>query len=94
MGAGPLPQVRARRVPDVDVGQHNHSPPAGGAVSSIRSGDERLHYSDGSHKDIPPLGADAKAWKAKLDAHRAEHLQTMGARTRIVRPKRRGEPRR
>jgi hypothetical protein len=47
-------------------------------MSELRPGDQRLHYSDNSHRWIAPGNVDQTAWDAGLHAHLALHLATMG----------------
>ncbi len=47
-------------------------------MSELRPGDQRLHYSDNSHRWIAPRNADQDAWNAGVHAHLALHLATMG----------------
>ena len=49
-------------------------------MSSLRPGDEDLHYSDGSHRWIGPYpDATAQAdWESLVRAHKDQHLMTMG----------------
>lgn len=44
----------------------------------VRPGDDRLHYSDGSHRWIAPDGVQQEAWDAGMRAHLFLHLATMG----------------
>ena len=47
-------------------------------MSNLRTGDERLHYSDSSHRWIAPRNVDQTAWDAGMRAHLYSHLATMG----------------
>lgn len=47
-------------------------------MGSIRPGDDALHYCDGSHRWIAPVGADHDTWVGVVRAHQEEHLATMG----------------
>lgn len=49
-------------------------------VGIIRTFDEELHYSDGSHRWSSPYGADGDdAWRARVESHVEEHRRSMGA---------------
>ncbi|MEV4464522.1 hypothetical protein AB0J51_12930 [Micromonospora echinofusca] len=49
-------------------------------MSVIRRGDERFHYSDGSHKWIPPdPDYDQEAWDAMVRQHQLQHLEEISA---------------
>jgi hypothetical protein len=44
-------------------------------VSMLRPGDEVYHYSDGSHRWIPPDPAyDQKTWNEQVRQHQQGHL--------------------
>lgn len=47
-------------------------------MSSLRRGDEHLHYSDGSHRWTAPPNVEQGLWEAGLRAHQEQHLETMG----------------
>jgi hypothetical protein len=47
-------------------------------MSVLRAGDQRLHYSDNSHRWIAPRNVDQNAWDAGMRAHLDLHLATMG----------------
>jgi hypothetical protein len=47
-------------------------------VSILHHGDERLHYSDNSHRWIAPPDVEQSAWEAGLRAHLGLHRVTMG----------------
>ena len=47
-------------------------------MSVLRPGDDRLHYSDSSHRWIAPGNVDQKTWDAGVRAHLQQHLATMG----------------
>ncbi len=47
-------------------------------MSILRPGDDRLHYSDSSHRWIAPGNVDQKIWDAGVRAHLLQHLATMG----------------
>jgi hypothetical protein len=47
-------------------------------MSILRPGDDRLHYSDNSHRWIAPGNVDQKIWDAGVRAHLLQHLATMG----------------
>ncbi|MFG3419135.1 hypothetical protein [Micromonospora sp. NPDC048063] len=52
-----------------------------GAVSVIRRGDERFHYSDGSHKWIPPdPDYDQEVWDEMVRQHQRQHLAEISRR--------------
>jgi hypothetical protein len=44
----------------------------------MHRGDERLHYSDNSHRWIAPPDVEQAIWEAGLRAHMAQHRATMG----------------
>jgi hypothetical protein len=57
-----------------------------GAVSVIRRGDERFHYSDGSHKWIPSdPDYDQEVWDEMVRQHQRKHLEEISQR-RPARP--------
>ena len=39
---------------------------------------EEMHYMDTSHRWVAPIGVDQQKWEAKVRAHLAEHLVTLG----------------
>jgi hypothetical protein len=47
-------------------------------MSELRPGDQRLHYSDNSHRWIAPHDVDQNVWNAGMRAHLDLHLATMG----------------
>ncbi|MDH6460437.1 hypothetical protein M2302_000592 [Micromonospora sp. A200] len=50
-------------------------------MSVIRGGDERFHYSDGSHRWIPPdPDDDQEAWEAMVRQHQERHLDELRSR--------------
>jgi len=49
-------------------------------MGMLRRGDEKLHYSDSSHRWIAPPSIEQRAWEAKLRAHLNMHLTTMDGR--------------
>lgn len=50
-------------------------------MSIIRRGDERFHYSDGSHKRIPPdPDYDQEVWDEMVRQHKGQHLAEISAR--------------
>jgi len=53
-------------------------------MSELRPGDQRLHYSDNSHRWIAPRNADQDAWNAGMQAHLALHLTTMGGPVEVT----------
>jgi hypothetical protein len=59
-------------------------------MSSLRPGDEIMHYHDGSHYWIPPgPDDDQKVWEAAVRAHQEEHRERLGGGgpwRRIARP--------
>lgn len=46
-------------------------------MSTLRPGDERMHYCDGSHRWIAPRGVDQAAWNAGVQAHVDRHRDRM-----------------
>ena len=47
----------------------------------IRPGDERFHYSDGSHKWIPPdPDYDQEVWNEMVRQHKQKHLAEISSR--------------
>ncbi|MEV4756690.1 hypothetical protein AB0J86_16455 [Micromonospora sp. NPDC049559] len=45
-------------------------------MSILRPGDERFHYSDGSHRWIPPdPDYDQKVWDEEVRQHKEKHLR-------------------
>ncbi len=61
-------------------------------MSSLRPGDQRLHYSDNSHRWIAPRNADQTAWNAGMRAHLDQHLSTMGGPAEPDEPRQCGYP--
>ncbi|MEU4639881.1 hypothetical protein [Micromonospora sp. NPDC023814] len=50
-------------------------------MSVIRRGDERFHYSDGSHKWIPPdPDYDQEVWDEMVRQHQRQHLEEISRR--------------
>ncbi|MGN9776671.1 hypothetical protein ACTMS0_13020 [Micromonospora sp. H33] len=50
-------------------------------MSLIRPGDERFHYSDGSHKWIPPdPDYDQAVWDEMVRQHKQQHLDEISRR--------------
>ncbi|MFI7605356.1 hypothetical protein ACIBTV_09535 [Micromonospora sp. NPDC049366] len=50
-------------------------------MSVIRRGDERFHYSDGSHRWIPPgPDYDQEAWDEMVRQHQRQHLEEISRR--------------
>jgi len=49
-------------------------------MGMLRRGDEKLHYSDNSHRWISPPQIEQRVWEAKLRAHLTMHLTTMDGR--------------
>jgi len=47
-------------------------------MSSIRPGDEYLHYCDSSHRWIAPAGVAQDVWEEHLRNHQDMHLKTLG----------------
>ncbi|HZN77834.1 MAG TPA: hypothetical protein VFC00_39995 [Micromonosporaceae bacterium] len=47
-------------------------------MSTVRPGDDHLHYSDNSHRWIAPPDIDQSVWEAGVRAHLDQHLTTMG----------------
>lgn len=56
------------------------APVAAAPVSSLGSGDDDLHYSDGSHKWIAPRGRSQPVWEAIVLAHVEVHRALVGER--------------
>jgi hypothetical protein len=61
-------------------------------MSTLRAGDEDLHYSDNSHRWIAPYDMDQEAWDAGLRAHVEAHTRSMGGVEEEPRPRRRHIP--
>jgi hypothetical protein len=55
-------------------------------MSSLRKGDEDLHYSDNSHRWIAPPDVEQSLWEAGLRAHLNRHGNTMGGSATNHRP--------
>jgi hypothetical protein len=59
-------------------------------VSSLRLGDEDLHYSDSSHRWLCPIwDADERmqdAWSDRVRAHMEEHRALIGGQAQQRRP--------
>jgi hypothetical protein len=47
-------------------------------MGMLRPGDDRLHYSDNSHRWIAPPKVDQAAWDAGMRAHLFLHVATIG----------------
>src|SRR5262245_31832820 len=48
-------------------------------MSVLGNGDqEEMRYMDTSHRWVAPIGVDQQKWEAKVRAHLAEHLVTLG----------------
>jgi hypothetical protein len=47
-------------------------------MSLLRPGDQRLHYSDNSHRWIAPRNVEQSTWEAGVRAHLDLHRATMG----------------
>ena len=48
-------------------------------MSTLRPGDENMHYCDNSHRWIPPRAdIDQDDWTARVKAHLEEHRTTHG----------------
>jgi len=52
-------------------------------MSSLRPGDDHLHYSDTSHRWIAPPDIEQSVWEAGMRAHMDKHLTTMGGPARM-----------
>ncbi|SDY68972.1 hypothetical protein SAMN05444365_103134 [Micromonospora pattaloongensis] len=49
-------------------------------MSILRSGDDDMHYSDGSHRWVPPPGrADQDAWEDRVREHQRQHQRQLHA---------------
>ncbi|MFC8615340.1 hypothetical protein ACFT9M_02805 [Micromonospora purpureochromogenes] len=56
------------------------------AVNIMGAGDEKFHYSDGSHKWIPPdLAYDQEIWDEQVRQHKLGHLRNERPKARIQR---------
>ncbi|MEU8159101.1 hypothetical protein [Micromonospora parva] len=54
-------------------------------MSLIRRGDERFHYSDNSHKWIPPdPDYDQGVWDEMVRQHQLQHLEEISNRRKPV----------
>lgn len=47
-------------------------------MSSLRKGDDDLHYSDNSHRWIAPPDIEQCVWEADMRNHLSQHKSTMG----------------
>ena len=48
-------------------------------MAVLKPGDEPMHYDDGSHRWVDPLGGvPDEAWRASVHAHLAEHRRLFG----------------
>jgi len=57
-----------------------------GAVSVLRRDDVKFHYSDGSHRWIPPdPDHDQRAWEEQVHRHKQEHLRNAQPEVRVQR---------
>ncbi|MEV7328527.1 hypothetical protein [Micromonospora sp. NPDC093244] len=55
-------------------------------MSLIRRGDERFHYSDNSHRWIPPdPDYDQEVWDEMVRQHQRQHLEEMSRRRKATR---------
>ena len=55
-------------------------------MSVLRPGDEKFHYSDGSHRWIPPdLDHDQEVWDEQVRQHKERHLAGKRPRLRLRR---------
>ncbi|WP_238447730.1 hypothetical protein, partial [Micromonospora sp. 4G55] len=73
--------------PALDTGRHP-APPLSrlGAMSILRPGDEKFHYSDGSHRWIPPNpDYDQEIWDEQVRQHNQGHLRNERPKVRIQR---------
>ncbi len=56
------------------------------AVSVLRAGDEKFHYSDGSHRWMAPDPEyDQEVWEEQVRQHKLGHLRNEHPRVRIRR---------
>jgi hypothetical protein len=62
-------------------------------MSTVRPGDDHLHYSDNSHRWIAPPDIEQAVWEAGMRAHLDQHLTTMGGPLRVDPLLERGTPR-
>lgn len=60
-------------------------------MSHLSRGDEKLHYSDNSHRWIAPLGVTQEVWEEKLRAHLNGHRLERGGPVRPVPRQRRSD---
>ncbi|MEV1286924.1 hypothetical protein [Micromonospora sp. NPDC049679] len=50
------------------------------AMSNLRSGDDDMHYENGSHRWVPPIGrADQAAWEDRVREHQRQHQRQLSA---------------
>ena len=49
-------------------------------MSKLRQGDEKMHYSDHSHRWIAPSEREQSAWNDDVRAHLEDHLLTLRGR--------------
>ncbi|MBC9006588.1 hypothetical protein [Micromonospora aurantiaca (nom. illeg.)] len=55
-------------------------------MSILRPGDEKFHYSDGSHKWTPPEpDYDQDVWEEQVRQHKQGHLRNERPKVRIQR---------
>ncbi|WP_187398646.1 hypothetical protein [Micromonospora sp. WP24] len=55
-------------------------------MSILRPGDEKFHYSDGSHKWIPPgPDYDQEVWDEQVRQHKQGHLKNEHPKVRVQR---------
>ncbi|SCL48776.1 hypothetical protein GA0070606_1362 [Micromonospora citrea] len=55
-------------------------------MSILRAGDEKFHYSDGSHRWIPPdPDYDQEVWDEQVRQHKLGHLRNEQPRVRVRR---------
>lgn len=55
-------------------------------MSVLKKGDEKYHYSDGSHKWVAPSSEQQEAWTATLEAHMTQHREDFGGRYLASKP--------
>ncbi|MEU1689433.1 hypothetical protein [Micromonospora sp. NPDC005707] len=53
-------------------------------MSILRPGDEKFHYSDGSHRWVPP-DYDQEVWDEQVRQHKLGHLRNEQPKVRIQR---------
>ncbi len=55
-------------------------------MSVLRRDDVKFHYSDGSHRWIPPdPDYDQRAWEEQVHRHKQEHLRNAQPEVRVQR---------